>query len=88
MRNTHRRLEVLERALPREPTLAEAHDQTMRLALGLLSVEHLRHSQAIAESEIDGDLSPQRELSQEEMAAQRAYARAVAQIQHPPIQRA
>ena len=74
MRNTHRRIAALERALP---TLAESHDQTVRLALGLLSDEHLLHLQTLAESEANGDLSRGRQLSPDEMAAQRAFVRAV-----------
>ena len=81
MRNTHRRIAALEQALPAAPNPDQADGEIIRRALQLLSVEDLEVLRTAAEAEMKGDSWSQRELTAPEMAAQRAFARAVAQTQ-------
>lgn len=86
VRLTRRRIEALERALPPTPDPDRVDGEVVQAALGLMSYQDLLvlRSAARAELNADGPLSPESEAAYRQ--AERAFARAVAQVQFPDAQ--
>jgi hypothetical protein len=82
MSGTRKRIEALERSLPPRLEPGGADDETVRAALQLLSDEDLEALQSAAEAESKRDGSVPSEHNPRSMQAQRAFARAIVQVQY------
>ena len=81
VRGTRKRIEALEGALPLSAQPDGLDDETVRAALELVSMEDLRALRSLAELDRKCDGTVGREPDAREMQAQRAFARALTQVQ-------